>query len=81
MTQTISPLDAAEALGLAAFTLANVMRAEAAQSLKSLANDIERGNISDRGDVDKDEYRRVTDEAWRMVEIAKVCDAEWMREA
>jgi hypothetical protein len=77
MTATITPLEAGEALGLTPFDLARLLRERAESFLTSLAYDIRHGGESNRGDVERDEYDAVLERVWRLVEAAKVCDAEW----
>ena len=74
-----SPVNAAKTLGIDTYTMANLLRQQAAQEIRSLAGDVERGNVSDQGDVDKDEFMARAKSAWRIVEAAKVCDIDWQR--
>ena len=76
-TTKMTPVQAATALGMDTFTLARHLRTEAADQLRSLAGDIERGGEAPRGDVDEDEFNGRVEAAWRLVESAKPCDADW----
>jgi hypothetical protein len=76
-TTTISPIDAAEALGIDTFDLARHLRAAAAEALESLASDCKRGGETAEGDIGHYEFNQRAAQAWRIVESAQACDADW----
>lgn len=80
MSTTISPIAAAEAVGLDPYELARYLRTAAFSKLTALAGDIERGGWSNRGDVDYGEFVETYTAVWRIVEAAQACDAQWQAE-
>lgn len=80
MTVKITPLEAAEAVGLDPFAMANYLRDEAATKFDALSTAIRHGNESNQGDVDYGDITEAVDAAWKLLASAKVCDAHWQAE-
>lgn len=77
---SITPIEAAEAVGLSTYDFDNLVRDQAAGRLENLAYRVRHGNEAREGDIESDHYKRVVQEGWLQVEAAKVLTEHWMRE-